>query len=87
MKGVPRDIGDSVDASLCLYDGFFPQLMCILRTCKVFGVDKLKEKVEQLNASRIADKRKRFMVKVWVTKTKVSEGVKQSYLHYGTMKD
>ena len=81
MKGVPRDVGDHLDASLCPYDGFFPQLVCILCTCKVCGVDKLKEKVEQLNASRMADKRKRFMVKVWVTKTKVSEGVKQSYLH------
>ena len=43
----------------------------------------MKGKIEQLNASRMADKRKRFMVKVWVTKTKeVSEGVKQSYLHW-----
>ena len=81
MKGVPRDVGDCVDASLCPYHGFFPQLTCILHTCKVCGVDKLKEKVKQLNASRMADKRKRFMVKIWVTKTKVSEGVKQSYLH------
>ena len=30
MQGVPRDVGDCVDASLCHYDGFFPQLTCIL---------------------------------------------------------
>ena len=23
MQGVPRDVGDYVDASLCHYDGFF----------------------------------------------------------------
>ena len=28
------------------------------------------------------DNRKRFKVKVWVTKTKVTDGVKQSYLHW-----
>ena len=41
MKGVPRDVGDCVDASLCPYDGFFLQLICILCTCKVCEVDKL----------------------------------------------
>ena len=36
----------------------------------------------QLNESKIGDKRKRFMVKVWVTKTKVKDGAQQSYLHW-----
>ena len=70
MRGVPRDVGDCVNASLCPYDGFFLQLTCILCTCELCGINQLKEKIEQLNASRMADKRKRFMVKVWVTKTK-----------------
>ena len=83
MRGVPRDVRHCVDASLCPYDGFFPQLTCILHTCELCGINQLKEKIEQLNASRMADKRRRFMVKVWVTKTKeVSEGMKQSYLHW-----
>ena len=50
--------------------------------CKVYGVNQCKQEVKQLNAIRMTDKRKRFMVKVWVTKTKVTEGVKQSYLHW-----
>ena len=83
MRGVPRNVGDCVDASLCPYDGFFLQLTCILCTCELCGINQLKEKIEQLNVSRMADKSNRFMVKVWVTKTKeVSEGVKQSYLHW-----
>ena len=68
MQGVPR--------------GFFPQLMCILQTCNHWGVNKFKQKIEQLNASRMTDNRKRSIAKVWVTKTKVTEGVKQSYLHW-----
>ena len=57
MRGVPRDVGDCVDASLCPYDGFFPQLTCILCTCELCGINQLKEKIEQLNASRMADNR------------------------------
>ena len=82
MQGVPRDVGDCVDASLCHYDGFFPQLTCILHTCEHCGVERFKQKIERLNALRMKDTRKRFMVKVWVTKTKVTDGVKQSYLHW-----
>ena len=58
------DVGNCVDASLCHYDGFFPQLTCILCTCKHCGVDRFKQKIERLNALRIEDNRKRFMVKV-----------------------
>ena len=76
MQGIPRDVGDCVDASLCHYDGVFPQFTCILCTCEHCGVDIFKQKIERLNASRMKDNRKRFMVKVWVTKTKVTEGVK-----------
>ena len=82
MQGVPMDVGNCVDASLCHYDGFFPQLTCILHTCKHCWVDRFKQKIERLNALTIEDNRKRFMVKVWVTKTKVTKDVKQSYLHW-----
>ena len=46
MQGVPRDVGDCVDTSLCHFDGFFPQLTCILCTCEHCGVDRLKQKIE-----------------------------------------
>ena len=82
MRGFHRDVGDCVDASLCHYEGFFPKIDCILRTCPLCGVNNFKQKAEVLNATRMKDKRKRFMVKVWVTKTKMNEGVKQSYLHW-----
>ena len=82
MQGVPRDVRDCVDTSLCHYDGFFPQIPCILCTCEHCRVGRFKQKIERLNASRMKDNRKRFMVKVLVTKSKVTEGVKQSYLHW-----
>ena len=64
IHGVTSDVGDCVDASLCPYDGFFfPQITCILHACKVFGVDKFKQKAQHLNATRMTDKR-RFKVKV-----------------------
>ena len=44
-RGVPRDVGDYVDASLCHYDGFFLQLTCILHTCGHCGVDRFKQKI------------------------------------------
>ena len=34
------------------------------------------------NATKIADKHKRFMIKQWVTKTVQKEGVTQSYLDW-----
>ena len=34
------------------------------------------------NGQRIKDKRKRFLVKLWVTKTERKQGVTQSYLHW-----
>ena len=82
MNGVPREVGDCVDSSLCAYEGFFPHISCILCTCHKCGIEKLKSKIMQLNESKIGDKRKRFMMKVGVTKTKVKDGAQQSYLHW-----
>ena len=55
MKIVPRDVRDCVDATLCPYDSFFLQLICILCTCKVCGVDKLKEKVEEIHGQSLGN--------------------------------
>ena len=34
MKEIPADIGDAIDNSLCDYSGYFPDIMCVLHTCK-----------------------------------------------------
>ena len=76
MIGVPREVGDCVDSSLCAH------ISCILSTYNKCGIEKLISKIMQLNESKIGDNRKRFMVKLWVTKTKVKDGAQQSYLHW-----
>ena len=82
MSGVPRDVGDAIDKSLCEYSGYFPKLSCILHTCKKCGTDALKNSILQNNAAKIEDQRKRFLVKLWVTKTENKEGVSQSFLDW-----
>ena len=29
LKGIPRDVGDCIDRSLCGYSNFFPKILCI----------------------------------------------------------
>ena len=82
MKGIPADIGDAIDNSLCDYSGYFPDITCVLHTCKKCGTDKYKEMIMAANATKIADKSKRFMIKQWITKTVQKECVTQSYLDW-----
>ena len=56
LNGVPREVGDCVDSSLCAYEGFFPHISCILCTCNKCGIEKVKSKIMQLNESKIGDK-------------------------------
>ena len=34
MRGIPSDVGDAIDNSLCDYEGYFPDIMCVLHTCQ-----------------------------------------------------
>ena len=68
MSGIPSDIGDCIDRSLCAYTGYFPNLPCILCICKECGTSKFKESILQKNEGKCSDKRKRFLVKIWETK-------------------
>ena len=81
-KGIPADISDAIDKSLCDYTGNFPDITCVLCTCKKCGTDKYKEKILAANATKIADQSKRFMIKQWITKSVKKEGVTQSYLDW-----
>ena len=80
MKGIPADVGDVIDKSLCAYDGFFPNIMCILHTCQNCGTAKYKQEILDANASKITDKTRRFMIKQWITKRVKKTGVTQSYI-------
>ena len=80
MKGIPNDVGGAIDNSLCDYDGYFPNITCVLCTCNKCGTDKYKEYLMVLNATKMSDKSRRFLIKQWVTKTVKKEGTTQSFL-------
>ena len=82
MSGIPSDVGEAIDKSLCEYSGYFPKIDCVTHKCKKCGTQLFKEAILQKNGQRIKDKRKRFLVKLWVTKTERKQGVTQSYLHW-----
>ena len=82
LKGIPRDVGDCIDRSLCGYSNFFPKISCILRTCNECGTEFYKDSIVAQNAEKMKDKHKRFMVKLWITKTVKKEGVTQSFLDW-----
>ena len=67
-----------MDSTLCTYSGSFQKIECILRTCTNCGTDKLKESLIDINANKLEDKRKRFLVKQWISKNKDNNGVTQS---------
>ena len=80
MKGIPSEVGHAIDNSLCDYEGYFPNIMCVLHTCEKCGTDKYKNYLLDVNASKICDKSRRFLIKQWVTKTVKKEGTTQSFL-------
>ena len=82
LKGIPSDTGKCIDRTLCAYTEYFPNISCILRTCKECGTDKYKQSILAKNAGKILDKHRRCMVKLWITKTVKKEGVTQSFLHW-----
>ena len=69
LCGVPHNTGDCNDQSMCSYTGYFPKIQCILHTCDDCGVDKFKAKIVAANRGKLSDARKRFLVKLWITKT------------------
>ena len=82
MSGIPSDIGYCMDRSLCAYTGYFPHLPCILHVCKECGTSKFKESILQKNEGKCSDERKRFLVKIWETKTVRKEGAVQSFMDW-----
>ena len=75
-------MNQAVDSTLCSYSRFFPNINCILRTCEHCGTEKFKTNLMQINAEKIEDTRKCFLIKQWINKTKDNQGVTQSFLHW-----
>ena len=56
---------------------------CVLCICDNCGTSKYKDFILEKNASKVCDKSKHFLVKLWVTKTVHNkEGNTQSFLHW-----
>ena len=58
LCGMPHDIGDVIDRTMCHYMGYFPKLPCILRTCDNCGEAKFQNKLVDLNRNKLSDTRK-----------------------------
>ena len=82
LHGVSNNIGDCIDQSMCSYTGYFPNIQCFLHTCIDCSVNKFKAKILAANRDKLSDARKRFLVKLWITKTERKEGKVQSFLHW-----
>ena len=82
LHGVPHEIGDVIDRTMCAYTEYFPKLPCILCNCDNCGEDKYKERLMDLYGDKLSDTRKRFMIKLWITKTERKEGKVQSFLDW-----
>ena len=82
MCDIPSDIGDCIDWSLCAYTGYFPKLPCILRICQECGTEKFKDSILHKNKAKCSDKRKRFLIKLWETKTVRKEGAVKSFMDW-----
>ena len=82
LSGIPSNVAEAIDRSLCEYSGYFPKVSCILCTCKICGTDVFKNAILCDNADKLKHERKRFLVKLWETKTEGKEGVAQSFLDW-----
>ena len=83
MNNIPSDVGDAIDCSMCPYSGFFPKINCVLHICDKCGMSNYKDLILDKNASKVCDKSKCFVVKLWATKTVCNkEGNTQSFLHW-----
>ena len=82
LHGVPHDIGNVIDRTMCPYVGYFPKLPCILCMCDNCGEAKFQKITYGSKQKQIVRYRKRFMVKLWITKTERKEGKVQSFLDW-----
>ena len=69
LSAIPSDVGDTIDKSLCEYSGYFSKLDCVIHKCRNVVHNHSRIQFYKKNHGKIKDNRKRFLVKLWVTKT------------------
>ena len=84
LQGIPRNIDDCIDSSMCPYEKYFPKLKCALRECSLCGTNNLKLRLTTLNSDKLNDNRKRFLVKQWENKKERIPGTDKvkTYMHW-----
>ena len=84
LTGVPSSLDQCVDATLCKYSGYFPDIKCVLRECDKCGVEKIESHLKNLNENKLQDKKKRFIVKKWISKKEKLPGSDKyrNYMHW-----
>ena len=84
LNGVPSTLDECVDSTLCDYSGYFPNIKCVLRECEKCGVEKITNNLKQVNQAKLQDKRKRFIVKKWISKKEQipSSDKYRNYMHW-----
>ena len=84
LSGVPNSIDLCIDSSMCEYDNYFPKIDCAIRHCDECSIEKLKDKLTDLNAQLLTDQRKHFLVKQWETKREKIPGSDKyrSFMHW-----
>ena len=84
LNGVPRNVDNCIDSSLCEYDSYFPKLDCVLRNCDECGTEKLQEHLCRLNSNKLEDPRECFLIKQWANKKERIPGTEKyrTYMHW-----
>ena len=63
LQGIPRNIDDCIDSSMCPYEKYFPKLKCALHECSLCGTNNLKLRLTTLNSDKLNDNRKKVLSK------------------------
>ena len=84
LNGVPRNVDNCIDSSLCEYNSYFPKLDCVLRNCDECGTEKLQEHLSRLNSNKLEDPRECFLIKQWANKKERIPGTEKyrTYMHW-----
>ena len=55
LCGIPEDLNKAIEISMCSYEGYFPNIHCVLHKCSDCSIDSLKQKLLDCNKSKLTD--------------------------------
>ena len=63
LCGIPEDLNKAIDISMCSYEGYFPNIDCVLHKCSDCSIDSLKQKLLDCNKLKLTNQCKCYLVK------------------------